>query len=162
MSCWSLPVNLKLRVGNVNKFLSYFVYKFGLKLWSLSVLLLSQIPASALRALRDSTWQNTPPNWVGSDPCADRWDGIGCTNSRVTSMWDPLESLLFSFINKLSHWNEWIIQNAIYDGIDGTAIGGPSIIIGITHFVSMRCVVIYETKEKANGEDWDFFKQNSC
>lgn len=66
------------------------------------------------------------------------------------------------FINKLSHWNEWIIQNAIYDGIDGTAIGGPSIIIGITHFVSMRCVVIYETKEKANGEDWDFFKQNSC
>lgn len=72
-------------------------------------------------------------------------------------MWDPMESLFFSFINKLSHWNEWIIQNAIYDGIDGTAIGGPSIIIGITHFVSMRYLLIYETKEKANGEDWDFF-----
>ncbi|KAI4296125.1 hypothetical protein L6164_036109 [Bauhinia variegata] len=37
-----------------------------------------------LKALMDS-WQNTPPNWVGSDPC-DGWDGIKCSNSRVTSI----------------------------------------------------------------------------
>ncbi|PWA82410.1 leucine-rich repeat protein kinase family protein [Artemisia annua] len=38
-----------------------------------------------LQALKDN-WQNTPPNWVGSDPCGDKWDGITCTDSRVTSM----------------------------------------------------------------------------
>ncbi|KAI7726001.1 hypothetical protein M8C21_015256 [Ambrosia artemisiifolia] len=38
-----------------------------------------------LEALRDS-WQNIPPNWVGSDPCRDKWDGISCNNSRVTSI----------------------------------------------------------------------------
>lgn len=31
-------------------------------------------------------WDIRPPSWVGSDPCADGWEGIDCTNSRVTSM----------------------------------------------------------------------------
>ncbi|KAF3947353.1 hypothetical protein CMV_026502, partial [Castanea mollissima] len=39
----------------------------------------------ALLSLKD-IWQNTPPNWVGSDPCGMGWEGIGCTNSRVTSI----------------------------------------------------------------------------
>ncbi|XP_075667182.1 leucine-rich repeat receptor protein kinase HPCA1-like [Castanea sativa] len=39
----------------------------------------------ALLSLKD-IWQNTPPNWVGSDPCGKGWEGIGCTNSRVTSI----------------------------------------------------------------------------
>ncbi|KAC9417441.1 hypothetical protein E3N88_45870 [Mikania micrantha] len=38
-----------------------------------------------LQALKDS-WQNTPPSWIGSDPCGDKWDGITCTDSRVTSI----------------------------------------------------------------------------
>ncbi|KAM7470166.1 hypothetical protein LguiA_008349 [Lonicera macranthoides] len=38
-----------------------------------------------LLALKD-IWENTPPSWVGTDPCGDRWEGIGCTNSRVTSI----------------------------------------------------------------------------
>nr|XP_043622683.1 leucine-rich repeat receptor protein kinase HPCA1-like [Erigeron canadensis] len=38
-----------------------------------------------LKALKDSL-QNTPPNWVGSDPCGEKWDGITCTDSRVTSI----------------------------------------------------------------------------
>ncbi|KVI11315.1 hypothetical protein Ccrd_010276, partial [Cynara cardunculus var. scolymus] len=38
-----------------------------------------------LHALMDN-WQNTPPNWVGSDPCGDEWVGITCTGSRVTSI----------------------------------------------------------------------------
>lgn len=33
-----------------------------------------------------ASWQNLPPNWIGSDPCGSGWDGINCTNSRVTSM----------------------------------------------------------------------------
>ncbi|KAI4296122.1 hypothetical protein L6164_036107 [Bauhinia variegata] len=40
---------------------------------------------SALSSLKD-TWKNTPPDWEGSDPCGDGWDGIKCTKSRVTSI----------------------------------------------------------------------------
>ncbi|GMP68725.1 hypothetical protein CsSME_00028252 [Camellia sinensis var. sinensis] len=39
----------------------------------------------ALIGLKE-VWQNTPPNWVGSDPCGNGWDGIRCNNSRVTSI----------------------------------------------------------------------------
>uniref|UniRef100_A0A5B6ZQ21 non-specific serine/threonine protein kinase n=1 Tax=Davidia involucrata TaxID=16924 RepID=A0A5B6ZQ21_DAVIN len=39
----------------------------------------------ALKALKDEL-QNTPPNWVGSDPCGESWEGIECTNSHVTSI----------------------------------------------------------------------------
>ncbi|KAI8531949.1 hypothetical protein RHMOL_Rhmol11G0175300 [Rhododendron molle] len=40
---------------------------------------------AALEALKDA-WTNTPPNWVGSDPCGSSWEGIQCTNSRITSI----------------------------------------------------------------------------
>ncbi|KAA8545362.1 hypothetical protein F0562_020146 [Nyssa sinensis] len=39
----------------------------------------------ALMSLKD-VWKNTPPSWIGLDPCSDNWEGIGCSNSRVTSM----------------------------------------------------------------------------
>ncbi|RDX94881.1 putative leucine-rich repeat receptor-like protein kinase, partial [Mucuna pruriens] len=39
---------------------------------------------AALLALQNQ-WQNTPPNWVNSDPC-DGWDGIECYNSRIISI----------------------------------------------------------------------------
>ncbi|KAG6652347.1 hypothetical protein I3843_05G000300 [Carya illinoinensis] len=39
----------------------------------------------ALISLMD-VLENTPPNWVGADPCGGNWDGIVCTNSRVTSI----------------------------------------------------------------------------
>ncbi|KAL7612008.1 hypothetical protein Lser_V15G06494 [Lactuca serriola] len=43
---------------------------------------------AALQALKEA-WKNTvPPSWnVGSDPCRDGWEGIMCTNSRVTSIY---------------------------------------------------------------------------
>ncbi|KAB1204458.1 hypothetical protein CJ030_MR8G028146 [Morella rubra] len=34
----------------------------------------------------EKSWQNPPHNWVGSDPCGSLWVGIGCNNSRVTSI----------------------------------------------------------------------------
>ncbi|THG13869.1 hypothetical protein TEA_022015 [Camellia sinensis var. sinensis] len=43
---------------------------------------------AALNALKE-IWKNTPLNWVGSDPCGKSgksWEGIHCTNSRVTSI----------------------------------------------------------------------------
>ncbi|KAJ6715613.1 LEUCINE-RICH REPEAT RECEPTOR-LIKE PROTEIN KINASE-RELATED [Salix viminalis] len=38
---------------------------------------------SALNAVK-SNWMNTPPSWIGSDPCGGDWEGIGCTGSRIT------------------------------------------------------------------------------
>ncbi|KAL7119780.1 hypothetical protein ACP275_02G083100 [Erythranthe tilingii] len=40
---------------------------------------------AALIAIK-SSWTNLPPNWVGSDPCGNNWDGINCTATRVTSL----------------------------------------------------------------------------
>ncbi|KAK1562176.1 hypothetical protein Q3G72_007468 [Acer saccharum] len=41
--------------------------------------------AAALQSLKDS-WKNTPPTWGKSnDPCQD-WEGIVCSNSRVTAL----------------------------------------------------------------------------
>ncbi|KAG8364012.1 hypothetical protein BUALT_Bualt19G0082000 [Buddleja alternifolia] len=39
----------------------------------------------ALKALKD-IWKNVPPNWVGTDPCGNAWDGISCSNNRVVSI----------------------------------------------------------------------------
>ncbi|XP_072975349.1 leucine-rich repeat receptor protein kinase HPCA1 [Typha angustifolia] len=39
-----------------------------------------------LRALMDQ-WQNTPPSWGQTDDaCGTPWEGVGCSNSRVTSL----------------------------------------------------------------------------
>ncbi|MED6145711.1 hypothetical protein PIB30_027958 [Stylosanthes scabra] len=31
-------------------------------------------------------WTNRPPNWVGTDPCSTNWEGIRCSNSRITEL----------------------------------------------------------------------------
>ncbi|KAL3515799.1 hypothetical protein ACH5RR_022701 [Cinchona calisaya] len=40
---------------------------------------------NAMQALRGE-WKNTPPSWVGPDPCGMRWDGITCINYRIVSI----------------------------------------------------------------------------
>ncbi|KAL0375893.1 UNVERIFIED_CONTAM: putative leucine-rich repeat receptor-like protein kinase [Sesamum calycinum] len=39
----------------------------------------------ALEALKD-VWKNLPPSWDGDDPCGNDWDGISCSDDRVTSI----------------------------------------------------------------------------
>ncbi|XP_058215919.1 leucine-rich repeat receptor protein kinase HPCA1-like isoform X2 [Rhododendron vialii] len=63
--------------------------KVFLSLISIQVLIVAASTNSAdVLALKSlmSGWTNTPPNWVGSDPCGGSWEGISCTNSRVTSL----------------------------------------------------------------------------
>ncbi|XP_047321606.1 leucine-rich repeat receptor protein kinase HPCA1-like isoform X2 [Impatiens glandulifera] len=46
----------------------------------------NNLDVSALKALQDA-WMGTPPSWDGLDPCGNPpWEGIGCTNSRITSI----------------------------------------------------------------------------
>ncbi|XP_026389620.1 probable leucine-rich repeat receptor-like protein kinase At5g49770 [Papaver somniferum] len=40
---------------------------------------------AVLRSFK-TQWQNIPPNWVGSDPCSEGWEGVVCTDSRVFSI----------------------------------------------------------------------------
>eukprot|EP01018_Ginkgo_biloba_P022241 Gb_00418 [translate_table: standard] len=41
---------------------------------------------AALKALK-LNWQNSPPNWNGSDPCGSSWEGVLCgPDSRVTKL----------------------------------------------------------------------------
>ncbi|KAK3183141.1 hypothetical protein Dsin_030427 [Dipteronia sinensis] len=41
--------------------------------------------AASLKSLKD-IWVGFPPNWKGSDPCGDQWEGIECSRSRVTTI----------------------------------------------------------------------------
>ncbi|CAL5407199.1 unnamed protein product [Camellia sinensis] len=66
----------------------------GSRIWICLLLVSVQILLVAAQTNNDyialiglkEVWQNTPPNWVRSDPCGDGWDGIRCNNSRVTSI----------------------------------------------------------------------------
>ncbi|CDP12544.1 unnamed protein product [Coffea canephora] len=41
---------------------------------------------AALQSFKEKL-QNTPPSWSnGDDPCGAKWDGVTCSNTRVTSL----------------------------------------------------------------------------
>ncbi|KAK1566676.1 hypothetical protein Q3G72_002721 [Acer saccharum] len=42
--------------------------------------------AAILTSLKDIIKDGLPPNWQGSDPCGDQWEGIECSRSRVTTI----------------------------------------------------------------------------
>ncbi|TXG53539.1 hypothetical protein EZV62_018795 [Acer yangbiense] len=42
--------------------------------------------AVILKSLKDIFKDGLPPNWQGSDPCGDQWDGIECSRTRVTTI----------------------------------------------------------------------------
>ncbi|KAG4982290.1 hypothetical protein JHK87_027039 [Glycine soja] len=59
---------------------------------------------SGLNSLTES-WSNKPQNWVGPDPCGSGWDGIRCSNSKITQLRLPglnLAGQLSSAIQSLS------------------------------------------------------------
>ncbi|XP_029128277.1 probable leucine-rich repeat receptor-like protein kinase At5g49770 isoform X3 [Cajanus cajan] len=68
---------------------------------------------AALRSLMDS-WQSPTINWVGSDPCNGRWNGIKCKDSRVISISLPdigLTGQLSGDIGSLSELNTLDLSN---------------------------------------------------
>ncbi|RHN72012.1 putative leucine-rich repeat domain, L domain-containing protein [Medicago truncatula] len=81
---------------------------------------------TALSSLIQS-WKNKPLNWVGSDPCGSDWDGIRCSNSRITELKLPslkLEGQLSSAIQSLSELETLDISyNAGMTGIIPREIG---------------------------------------
>ncbi|KAK9054804.1 hypothetical protein SSX86_025883 [Deinandra increscens subsp. villosa] len=76
-----MDIRIKLLVMLNILVLSRYIYG----LWKLRKITFHYDAVVYLQALMDN-WKNTPPSWVGSDPCEDKWDGITCTDSRVTSI----------------------------------------------------------------------------
>ncbi|KAK1370528.1 putative leucine-rich repeat receptor-like protein kinase [Heracleum sosnowskyi] len=60
-------------------------FQIFLLLFSLQILSIASQDFAVLLALKNQ-WKNTPPNWVGSDPCRGNWVGVECSNSRVISI----------------------------------------------------------------------------
>ncbi|KAJ1285944.1 hypothetical protein BS78_03G315800, partial [Paspalum vaginatum] len=54
-------------------------------------------------------WQNFPSSWKASnDPCGGQWDGIMCTNARVTSMRLSSINLQGTLGNSIGHLSELV------------------------------------------------------
>ncbi|PKA51172.1 putative leucine-rich repeat receptor-like protein kinase [Apostasia shenzhenica] len=76
--------------------------------------------AAALRSLMNE-WQNTPPSWGGNDPCDTPWEGITCSNSRVTMIGLTTMGLKGTLSSDISHLSE--LQSL--DLSSNADLGGP-------------------------------------
>ncbi|CAM8924578.1 unnamed protein product [Rhodiola kirilowii] len=75
---------------------------------------------AALQSLMHD-WENTPPSWsTSSDPC-EKWEGIGCTKSRVTSVGLSTMGLKGSVTGDIGGLTELISLDLSYNpGLTGT------------------------------------------
>ncbi|XP_028070516.1 probable leucine-rich repeat receptor-like protein kinase At5g49770 isoform X13 [Camellia sinensis] len=80
---------------------------------------MNNLDFAALNALK-VIWKNTPLNWVASDPCGNSWDGIHCTNSRVTSI--TLASV--GLTGQLSGDIQWLSELQTLDLSDNKGLTG--------------------------------------
>ncbi|MQM21186.1 hypothetical protein Taro_054220 [Colocasia esculenta] len=90
--------------------------------------------AAALVSLSDS-WTNNPPGWTGSDPCGSQWDGINCTDSRITSITlsnAGLQGELSGDIGSLTELQTLDLSNNV--GLTGTL---PQSIGSLTNLTSL-------------------------
>ncbi|KAG0467452.1 hypothetical protein HPP92_019032 [Vanilla planifolia] len=76
--------------------------------------------AAALRSLM-SQWQNTPQNWGLNDPCDAPWDGVSCTNSRVTMLFLTTMGLKGTLSGDISQ----LTQLQLLDLSSNSGLGGP-------------------------------------
>ncbi|CAN0910143.1 Leucine-rich repeat receptor protein kinase HPCA1 [Linum grandiflorum] len=75
---------------------------------------------SVLNSLKD-VWENTPPNWVGGNPCDDGWEGITCTSNRVTSIILSSTGLSGQLSGDISSLSELTILDLSYNkGLRGS------------------------------------------
>ncbi|KAL0387279.1 UNVERIFIED_CONTAM: putative leucine-rich repeat receptor-like protein kinase, partial [Sesamum radiatum] len=79
----------------------------------------------ALEALKD-VWKNLPPSWDGDDPCGNDWDGISCSDDRVTSIdlsYNNLTGALPTSIGNLKNLTTLILVGCGFSGPIPDTIG---------------------------------------
>ncbi|CAH1429827.1 unnamed protein product [Lactuca virosa] len=92
-----------------------------------------------LRALKDA-WQNTPPSWEdNSDPCSG-WDGIRCTNGRVTSITLASMGLTGSLTGDIGQFSELQILDLSYNtGLTGPLVPAIGNLRKLTNLILVNC-----------------------
>ncbi|KAI3874921.1 hypothetical protein MKW98_019494 [Papaver atlanticum] len=79
---------------------------------------------AVLRSFK-TQWQNIPPNWVGSDPCAEGWEGILCTDSRVFSMYVSFSCYFFClFLVDMWNMGKLLIQQFHFSQLSTMGLSG--------------------------------------
>ncbi|KAK3419482.1 hypothetical protein EUGRSUZ_G00039 [Eucalyptus grandis] len=87
-----------------------------------------------------SDWQNTPPNWVGTDPCGGDWDGIVCTNSRITSITLSSMGLTGSLPGDIGQLSELQILDLSYNrGLTGSLPTQIGNLMKLTNLILVGC-----------------------
>ncbi|EEF42998.1 leucine-rich repeat receptor protein kinase HPCA1 [Ricinus communis] len=95
--------------------------------------------SSALNALKD-IWQNTPPSWKGADPCGDKWEGIECTNLRVTSITLSSIGITGQLSGDISNLQELQILDLSYNkGLEGTLPESIGNLKKLTNLILVGC-----------------------
>ncbi|KAI3701907.1 hypothetical protein L6452_27368 [Arctium lappa] len=94
----------------------------------------------SLLALKDD-WQNTPPNWDdGSDPCGGGWDGITCTNDRVTSITLASMKLTGGLPGDIGELSELQILDLSYNkGLTGSLTAEIGKLRKLTNLILVGC-----------------------
>ncbi|GJZ72234.1 probable leucine-rich repeat receptor-like protein kinase, partial [Tanacetum coccineum] len=92
-----------------------------------------------LRALKDG-WQNTPPNWDdNSDPCSG-WDGIRCTNSRITAITLASMNLIGRLTGDIGQLSELEILDLSYNkGLTGSLTPAIGSLRKLTNLLLVNC-----------------------
>ncbi|KAF8033885.1 hypothetical protein BT93_C0225 [Corymbia citriodora subsp. variegata] len=94
---------------------------------------------SAITGLMND-WQNKLPNWVGTDPCGDAWDGIGCTNSRITSITPSSMGLTGSLSGDIGQLSELQILDLSYNkGLTRSLPKQIGNLMKLTHLILVGC-----------------------
>ncbi|XVF23181.1 hypothetical protein REPUB_Repub13aG0015100 [Reevesia pubescens] len=70
--------------------------------------------SAALTSLA-AEWENVPHSWRRGDPCDDGWVGIGCTDSRVTSIKLPSMNLVGRLSGDISSLSELQLLDLSYN-----------------------------------------------
>ncbi|KAK1386295.1 putative leucine-rich repeat receptor-like protein kinase [Heracleum sosnowskyi] len=79
------------------------------------LVIVAQYDDSTIMESIKNQWENTPPNWVDSDPCGRNWEGIVCTDSRVTSITLASTNLKGELVGDIVNLSELKILDLSYN-----------------------------------------------
>ncbi|XP_056163409.1 leucine-rich repeat receptor protein kinase HPCA1-like isoform X3 [Syzygium oleosum] len=87
-----------------------------------------------------NAWPNPPPNWGGPDPCGDHWEGIDCTNSRITSITLSSMGLTGSLSGDIGQLSELQILDLSYNkGLTGSLPAQIGNLVKLTRLILVGC-----------------------
>ncbi|KAK9678029.1 hypothetical protein RND81_11G183200 [Saponaria officinalis] len=94
---------------------------------------------AALTALTKD-WENLPPSWTGADPCGAKWEGISCSNSRITAIKLPSASLTGELTEDLASLSELQFLDLSYNtGLTSSLPSNIGKLSNLTNLLLLGC-----------------------